>query len=317
MILNILLLLVGFLLLIKGADFFIDGAASTAQSFKVPKMLIGLTIMAFGTSAPEFAISMSALANHSTDMVLGNVIGSNILNVLLIIGVGALLCPIKIKDNTIKKELPITLLISTLLVVLMLDNKLNNAVANQITRSDAIVILLFFIIFVYYLVSLVHNQKEQKKYEKPKYNIWISLLLIIVGLGGIILGSNMVVNNASSIAKSVGISERIIAITIIALGTSLPELVTTIVSSAKNEQELLVGNIVGSNIFNICVVLGIPVAIFGNLTPSSIHSVDIIALLFSSFILFIFSISKKTISRFEGVLFLLLFVIYYYLVFII
>ncbi len=317
MIINILLLILGFVLLIKGADFFVDGASSTAMNFKVSKMLIGLTIIAFGTSAPELAVSMSALANKSTDMVLGNVIGSNILNVLLILGVAALIHPIKIKDNTVKKELPMALLLSTLLAVLMFDVKLGNNGVNQFTRSDAIVILLFFIIFVYYLVALAKQKKENDKDEKPKFNIWISLLLVIIGLGGIILGSNLVVNNATSVAKALGVSERIIALTIIAFGTSLPELVTTIVSSVKGEQDLLLGNIIGSNIFNICVVLGIPVAIFGTITPSSFQTIDLIVLVISAFLLFIFAESKRTLSKLEGILLFLSFAVYYFLVFVI
>ena len=148
---NILLLIIGFIALIKGADIFVDGASSTAQNFKVPKMLIGLTIVAFGTSAPEFAVSMSALASGNSDMVLGNVIGSNILNILLILGVAAMIKPIAVKDNTVKKELPLVILISTLLVVLFLDTFFSGASANQITRSDGIVIILFFSIFLYYL----------------------------------------------------------------------------------------------------------------------------------------------------------------------
>ena len=152
MIVNILLLILGFVLLIKGADLFVDGASSTAQNFKVSKMLIGLTIIAFGTSAPEFAVSMQSLAKGSTDMVLGNVMGSNILNILLILGVAAVIHPIKIRNNTVKKELPLCLLISTLLVVLFLDIRISNGFVNQITRSDALVILLFFTIFLYYLL---------------------------------------------------------------------------------------------------------------------------------------------------------------------
>lgn len=162
MVLNIILLVVGFVLLIKGADIFVDGASSTAENFKVSKMLIGLTIVAFGTSAPEFAVSMSALASGSTDMVLGNVIGSCILNILLILGIAALVRPIRITHNTIRKELPLCLLISTLLAVLFLDIKLGNGSVNQITRADAVVILLFFTIFLYYLITLAKQKKEKK-----------------------------------------------------------------------------------------------------------------------------------------------------------
>ena len=317
MILNIILLIVGFILLIKGADFFVDGASSTAQNFKVSKMLIGLTIIAFGTSAPEFAVSIQSLAKGSTDMLLGNVIGSNILNILLILGVAAVIHPIKIKDNTVKKELPLCMLISILLIVLFLDIRLANGLVNEITRSDAIVIILFFTVFIYYLITLAKQSKDKDEQEKPKFNLWKSLLLVLIGLVGIILGSNMVVNNASDIATKLGLSERVIALTIIALGTSLPELVTTIVSSKKGEQDLLLGNIIGSNIFNACVVLGIPVALFGTITPTSFNYLDLFMLIGSSLLLFAFAETKRTISRFEGAIMLLIFIVYYVFVFII
>ncbi len=316
MILNILLLVVGFVLLIKGADIFVDGASSTAGNFKVPKILIGLTIVAFGTSAPEFAVSMNALANHSTDMLLGNVIGSNIMNILLILGVAAVIHPINIKNNTVKKELPLTMLISTILAVLFLDEKLGNGI-NSITRADAIVILLFFTIFLYYLLSLARRKQESdydEPDEKPKFNLLVSLVLVVIGIVGIIAGSELVVNNAQAIARSLHVSERIIALTIIAFGTSLPELITTIVSSKKGEQDLLIGNIIGSNIFNICIVLGIPVAIFGGITPGSFQMVDIIALVASAFALFVFSETARKINKTEGILMLMAFAIYYTLV---
>lgn len=315
MILDIILLVVGFIFLIKGADIFVDGASSTAQNFKVPKMLIGLTIVAFGTSAPEFAVSMSALAYGNTDMVLGNVIGSNILNILLILGIAAVIKPIKVKDETVKKELPLTLLISTLLVVVFLDVKLANQLSNQITRSDGIVLLLFFSIFIYYLITLVLQKRD--KVEKPKFKIGQSIFLVIVGLIAIIAGSNMVVNSASSIAKLLGLSERVISLSIIAFGTSLPELVTTIVSSKKGEQDLLVGNIIGSNIFNICIVLGVPVSIYGSITPINFNVIDLIMLILSALIIYIFSCTKKTVSKTEGIIMLFLFIIYYTLVFVV
>lgn len=316
MTLYIILLIIGFVLLIKGADFFVEGASSTAQNFKVSKTLIGLTIVAFGTSLPEFAISMKALGSGSTDMVLGNVIGSNILNILLIIGVAALIHPIFVKKNIIKKELPLVMLISTLLVTLFLDVKLSGKIANEITRTDGIVILLFFTIFIYYLVTLGKQKKESSTNEKPKYNLIKSIVLVIVGLAGIIYGSNLVVDNASLIAKTIGVSERIISLTVIAIGTSLPELVTTIVSSIKKEQDLLIGNIIGSNIFNICVVLGIPVAIYGTIKPTSFQTIDLIMLIASSVLLFIFSKTEKKITRIEGVLLLLIFIFYYINIFV-
>lgn len=311
MIFNIILLIVGFVLLIKGADIFVDGASSTAENFKVSKMLIGLTIVAFGTSAPEFAVSMSALASGSTDMVLGNVIGSCILNILLILGIAALVRPIRITHNTIRKELPLCLLISTLLAVLFLDMKLGNGNVNQITRADAIVILLFFSVFLYYLITLAKQKKEKKSKVKPKYKLGKSLVLVGIGLVGIIAGSELVVDNASAIASAIGLSERVIALTVIAFGTSLPELVTSVTAARKDEQELVVGNIIGSNIFNICVVLGIPVAIFGTITPASFQMLDIIMLVGSAALLFIFSATTKRINRVEGLLMLVAFCAYY------
>lgn len=316
LIINTLLLVLGFVLLIKGADMFVDGASSTAQNFKVSKILIGLTIVAFGTSTPEFAISISAIASGNTDLVLGNVIGSCVLNILLILGVVAVIKPIKIKDKTVKKELPLALLISSLLAVLMLDIQLDSGTINQITKADGIIILLFFSVFIYYLVSLAKQKKEQKDEEKPPFKLGKSLLFVVIGLLGIIIGGNLVVDNASALAKILGFSERVISLTIITLGTSLPELVTAIVSSKKGEQDLLLGNIIGSNIFNICVVLGIPVAIFGTITPSSFQVIDLIMLVGSSLLLFIVSETKKKTTKLEGILMLITFFVYYTLVFV-
>lgn len=315
MIIQILLLIIGFVLLIKGADMFVDGASATAQNLKVSKILIGLTIVAFGTSAPEFAVSMQALAQGSTDIVLGNVIGSNITNSLLILGVAALINPITVKQNTVRKELPLCALISTLLVVLFLDHEISDLGVNTISRSDALAIILYFAVFIYYIISISRNKIDED--EKPS-NIKTpkALLLTLIGLIGIVLGSNFVVDSATNIATRLNVSERIISLTIVAFGTSLPEIVTTVVSSLKKEQDILVGNILGSNIFNICIVLGIPVALFGNLTPSTFQMVDMIGLLSSSIILFIFSVTNKKITKLEGFLLLCLYFLYYTLVFI-
>ncbi len=308
---SIALLVLGFVLLIKGADVFVDGASTTAENFKVSKMLIGLTIIAFGTSAPEFAVSMSALASGSSDMVLGNVIGSCITNILLILGVAAIIRPIKIKDNTIKKELPLCMLISALLAVLLLDNVIGSG-DNLVTRADAIVMLLFFAVFLYYLITLAKQSKENKETSKPKYGLMRSIIFVVLGLAGIVIGSELVVNSATDIAEAVGLSERVIALTIIAFGTSLPELVTTIVASKKGEQELVVGNIIGSNIFNICVVLAVPVLIFGTVAAVSFSVLDLVMLVFSAVLLFAFSFTtKRVINRAEGAVLVLLFCAYY------
>lgn len=308
--LQILLLVVGFVLLIKGADILVSGASSVAANFKVSKMLIGLTIVAFGTSAPELAVSISSLAAGSTDMLLGNVIGSNIMNILLLVGIGAMICPIIVKRNTVMKELPILLLISTALVVLFLDVSLANGSNNEITRADAIVCLLFFAIFVYYLIAMARKKRTEKQ-EKPEHKLGKSLLLTLLGFVGIVGGSQMVVHGASSVASAIGISDRMISLTVIALGTSLPELVTTITAAKRKETDLIVGNIIGSNIFNICVVMGIPVALFGSISPKSFEMIDLVVMLGSAALLWFFVERDRKISRLEGAVFLLIFAAYY------
>ena len=312
-ILQIALLIIGFVVLIKGADWLVSGASSIATNFKISKVLIGLTVVAFGTSAPELAVSISSLASGSTDMLLGNVIGSNIINILLLVGVAALICPIKVSKDTVKKEIPILLLISTALVVLFLDTSLANGTINEITRGDAIICLLFFCIFLYYLIVMAKRNREAKsqKTEEPKYKLGKSSLITIVGLAGLVLGSQLVVNSASFIASAMGVSERIIALTVIAIGTSLPELVTTIVAARRKETDLIVGNIIGSNIFNICIVMGLPVAIFGTITPDSFQAIDLFMLVFSSVLLFLLTRRDHEISRLNGLLMLAIFMFYY------
>ena len=317
MLIQFLILIVGFILLIKGADIFVDGASSTAENFHVSKMLIGLTIVAFGTSAPELAVSLKALSIGSTDMVLGNVIGSNITNSLLILGVATLIREITVKQNTVKKELPIHMLITFLLVVLFLDKEINNISPNTISRSDAFAILLFFSVFLYYIISISRN-KITEETNTQKYSLPKSLLFVVLGLAGIIIGSNFVVDSATNIAKSLGVSERIISLTIIAFGTSLPELVTSIISSLKKEQDILVGNIIGSNIFNICIVLGLPVGIFGSITPASFEIIDLITITITAVLLYLIpKINHYKFSKLSGLLLVSFYLIYYTLVFVI
>lgn len=337
-ILQIVLLVVGFILLIKGADIFVGGASKTAEIFRVPKMLIGLTIVAFGTSAPELAVSISALASGSTDMVIGNVIGSCILNVLLILGLTATIFPIEIGKDTIKKELPLMMLVSTVLAVLFLDVFLAGGTTNEITREDGIIILLFFLIFLYYLVVMAKrsngkpSEVEKVAAEKTagrkkvsakgasakkkvgvgaKKGLLLQIVLIALGLVGLVLGSQMVVDNASAIAMTLGMSERLIGMTIVALGTSLPELVTSVMAARRRESALAVGNIIGSNIFNICIVLGVPVVMFGTVTQGSFPLIDLVMLVGSSVLLFFFAKSRHKISRVEGALMLMIFAVYY------
>ena len=314
MLIQIILLIVGFVVLIKGADFFVDGTSSLARNFKLSKMLVGLTIVAFGTSAPEFAVSIKSMLSGSGEIVLGNVIGSNILNILLILGVASLFHSLTVKNNTVKKEIPITLLLTTALIVLMTD-KVFGGTANMLTRGDGIVILLFFCVFIYYLISMARNKTQDIDEEKESIlPLSKSIVYTVVGIIAIVLGSNFVVDSAQIIASSLGVSERIIGLTIIALGTSLPELVTSVVATRKGEYDIAIGNVVGSNIFNIGMVLGVPIAIFGNINIGTFNILDLGFMFLSSLALFIFAGNDYKITKKEGLFMLFMFVVYYGLV---
>lgn len=310
MILNIFLLIFGFIILIKGADIFVDGSSSLARNFKLSTMFIGLTIVSFGTSAPELAVSIQSLLKGSGDIVLGNVIGSNILNILLILGVSALFHSLTVKDNTVKKELPITLMLTTLLIVLMTDTFFGFG-NNGFSRQDGVVLILFFMVFVYYLFSMMKNKIDTNENEPIKFTVPKSVLFIILGLVGVVLGSNFVVDSASSIAQALGVSERMIALTIVALGTSLPELVTSVTATRKGEYDIAIGNVVGSNIFNIGLVLGLPTALIGGIENLSFSAMDLVALFLSALLLFVFSFKDKRIGKREGIVMLIIFAIYY------
>ena len=310
MILNLIFLIVGFVVLIKGADLFVDGASGVAGNFKVSKMLIGLTIVAFGTSAPEFAVSVKSLLAGNGDIVLGNVMGSNILNILLILGTSAMFHSLQVKNNTVRKELPITLMITTAFAVLLSDSLFTKNAINSFTRGDGIILVLFFGVFMYYLISMARNKivdDEEVIYPSMKK----SIIFTLIGMAGIVIGSNFVVDGASGLAKIIGISDRMIALTIVALGTSLPELVTSVTATRKGEYDIAIGNVVGSNIFNIGMVVGIPVAILGGIPNINFSYVDIAIMLLAASMLFIFSLKDHKITKREGVLFLLTFLIYY------
>lgn len=310
MLLQTVILILGFVVLIKGADIFVDGASGIAENFKLSKMLIGLTIVAFGTSAPEFAVSVKSITSGSGDIVLGNVIGSNILNILLILGCSALFHSLNVKNNTVKKELPITMLFTLLFSVLLSDSLFDKGVVNTFTRGDGIVLLLFFCVFIYYLVSVARN-KVEKEEDKDMMKLPKAIAFTVVGIISIVLGSNFVVDSASKIASIMGVSERIIALTIVALGTSLPELVTSVTATRKGEYDIAIGNVVGSNIFNIGMVIGIPVALFGGIGVVAFSYIDLLVMITAAVLLFMFSFKDYKISKKEGIIFLLLFATYY------
>lgn len=317
MLAYIILLVVGFVILIKGADWFVDGASAVAGNFKISKMLIGLTIVAFGTSAPEFAVSIKSLLSGSGDIVLGNVVGSNIFNILLILGVSACVHTLTVKNNTVKKELPITLLMSTLLFTLLSDNLFDSKMINMFTRGDGFVLLLFFLVFIYYLISLMRNKTEDEVDEEKLMKLPKAILLTVLGITGIVLGSNYVVDSASYIAEMLGVSQRMIGLTIIAMGTSLPELVTSVIATKKGEYDIAIGNVVGSNIFNFGVVIGLPVLLFGSIPNITYNLVDLMMMLASAALLFIFSYNDYKIKKNEGIIFIIMFVLYYsYVIFV-
>ena len=310
MLINIILLVVGFIILIKGADIFVDGASGIAENFHVSKMLIGLTIVAFGTSAPEFAVSVKSLISNNGDIVLGNVIGSNILNILLILGLSSLVHSLNVKSATVKKELPITLLLTTLFAVLLSDSIFDKGLVNTFTRGDGITVLLFFLVFIYYLISMARNKIEEDD-NREKIPMLKAALFLIIGIVGVVLGSNFVVDSATKIATILGVSERMIALTIIAFGTSLPELVTSLTATKKGEYDIAIGNVVGSNIFNIGMVIGIPTAIFGGIGIITFSYVDLLVMIVAAVLLFMFSFNDYKITRKEGIVFLILFIAYY------
>lgn len=310
MVLQIVLLIVGFVVLIKGADVFVDGASSVAANFKVSKMLIGLTIVAFGTSAPEFAVSVKSLLSGNGDIVFGNVIGSNILNILLILGASSMFHFLNVKNATVKKELPITMLITVLFAVLLSDQLFDTGVINSFSRSDGIILSLFFLVFIYYLITMMRNKIDEDS-NSDKMPLVKSIFFTVLGIVAIVMGSNLVVDNASSLAKTLGVSERMISLTIIALGTSLPELVTSITATRKGEYDIAIGNVVGSNIFNIGIVIGLPVAILGGVSKIVFNSIDLLVMIVAAVLLFIFSYNDYKISKKEGMIFLLIFVVYY------
>lgn len=309
MLLQLIILAISFFVLIKGADTFVESASAVAKCLNVPDILIGLTIVAFGTSAPEASVSIKAVLAGNSDMVLGNIIGSNILNILLILGISSIIAPIRVQNNTIKKEIPFLFLVSLLMSVLLMDTTLGEGVMNMISRSDGIVILIFFSVFVYYLVTLAKNGQSEE--IEAKYPLKQAILYTILGLVAIVIGGNYVVDSATHIAVYLGVEQKFIALTIVALGTSLPELVTSVVAARKGKQDLAIGNVIGSNIFNICFVAGFPAAFLGNIIPSNSVTIDLMVMIFATIMLFFFSYSNKRISKVEGISFLVIFILYY------
>lgn len=306
-----ILLIVGFALLIKGADLFVDGASNIAKLLQVPPILIGLTIVAFGTSSPEATVSIIAALEGTADISVGNVIGSNIFNITLVVGIAAFLYPLKVENETIKKEIPFTLLASVALLILMGDIALQGFSNNTITRSDGFILLLFLSIFMYYVIEIgLRSRKDAKDDETHKNLKWgKSILITVIGLAAIIFGGNLVINNGTKIAYSLGMSETLVGLTIIAIGTSLPELVTSVSAALKKESEIALGNIVGSNIFNILFVLGSS-AVISPLAVNDKVFTDVLFMIILTIVLLIFSRTNFRIGKREGSILAATYIIY-------
>ncbi|MFD1851699.1 calcium/sodium antiporter [Oceanobacillus bengalensis] len=306
-----ILLIIGFALLIKGADFFVDGASNIARLLRVPSILIGLTIVAFGTSSPEATVSIIAALEGNADVSLGNIVGSNIFNLTLVVGLAAFIYPLKVQTETIRKEIPFTLLASVALLILMSDVALVGFGDNLITRSDGFIFLLFFAVFMYYVIEVALKSRHSSSDESVPRNVkWgKNVLITVIGLAGIIIGGDMVVTNATEIAYALGMSEALVGLTIIAIGTSLPELVTSITAALKKESEIALGNIVGSNIFNILFVLGAS-SIISPLAVNTKMYIDIYVMIILTVVLLIFSRTNYRIGKREGMLLAIAYIIY-------
>ena len=306
------ILVIGFVLLIKGADLFVDGASSIAKSLKIPSLIIGLTIVAFGTSAPEAAVSITGAFAEANDITVGNVIGSNLFNLLVVVGVASFISPLNVKRSIIAKEFPFAIMGAFVLIVLGYDSRYHNYPDNVLTRADGIMLLVLLAIFMYYLIELaltsrkngVEEEEEIKVYSMPK-----SIGLCLIGVIGIVLGGDWVVDAASDIALTFGMSQSMVGLTIVAVGTSLPELVTSIVAARKGESDIALGNVIGSNIFNIFFVLGIS-SFIHEITINTAVFFDMFIMLAASFITYGFAASKRKINKPEGAFLVLLYVVY-------
>ena len=303
---SLIKLVIGFLLLVKGADYFVEGASSIAKKLRIPTFVIGLTIVAFGTSAPELAVSISAALKGSNDIAIGNVVGSNIFNTLVVLGASAAITPIAVEKGIIKKDYPLSIFAAILLGVLSLDMILFKAPAMTLSRVDGIILLVAFAFFMYTTVKAGLKQRAaaNPEHEEALANMympaWKSILILVVGLAGIVIGGDLSVEGAKEIARAFGLSEALIGLTIVAFGTSLPELVTSIIAARKGESDIAVGNVIGSNIFNIFFILGVSATILP-MNVSSTYLYDI-AILVAVMVLSYIPIAKtKKVSRGMGV----------------
>lgn len=303
MLSDLLLIVLGVVMVLWGADRLTEGASALARRMRVPEIVIGLTIVAAGTSAPELFVSLVSALKDTPDMAVGNVVGSNIFNTLLIVGCAAMVAPMVIAPSTVKKDMPFAVGASMLLPAVIL-------VGNDVSRSDGFVLLAFFALFMVYTfrVALQKGNGENASVVAP-VNVWKSLLYVVAGLGGLIIGSNLFVDSASDVARQLDISEGVIGLTIVAGGTSLPELATSVVAARKGQSAIAIGNVIGSNVFNILLILGLTATV-SPMAVQGITVVDLSVMLVSILMVWAFSYTKYTVARWEGAVLTLAFMAY-------
>ncbi len=303
MLSDLLLIVLGVVMVLWGADRLTEGASALARRMRVPEIVIGLTIVAAGTSAPELFVSLVSALKDTPDMAVGNVVGSNIFNTLLIVGCAAMVAPMVIAPSTVKKDMPFAVGASMLLLAVIL-------MGNDVSRSDGFVLLAFFALFMVYTfrVALQKGNGENASVMAP-VNVWKSLLYVVAGLGGLIIGSNLFVDSASDVARQLDISEGVIGLTIVAGGTSLPELATSVVAARKGQSAIAIGNVIGSNVFNILLILGLTATV-SPMAVQGITVVDLSVMLVSILMVWAFSYTKYTVARWEGAVLTLAFMAY-------
>ncbi len=319
MVIQILLLVLGFALLVKGADWFVDGAARIATKFGIPQLVIGLTIVAMGTSAPEAAVSITAAFAGNAEITIGNIVGSNVLNILIILGITALVYPVVVQKSSLIFDIPVVLFATAILFVLGYDG--------NISRLDGIIMLVVFVAYLFFLfwdakrpkklesaeVQQEEAENEETKNEEKNLSLPKALIFTVIGLVLIVAGSNFVVKSATFIANALGLSQRFIGLTIVALGTSLPELFTSVTAAMKKNSDIAVGNIVGSNIFNILFIVGLS----GLIIPVPFDPAfrfDTLVSGIAAILLLLCSLPKKRLSRIAGIFFLICYAVYFYMI---
>lgn len=290
--LQVLLLVIGIIVVIKGADWLTSGAVGMAERIGVPQIIIGLTIVAMGTSMPEFFVSLLSAINGTPDLAVGNIVGSNIFNALLIVGCAAMVAPITIQHTTVKKDIPVAVFASLLLMGMTLDG--------HISRIDAAILFGVFIAYIGITLRGAKTEDDTADEEKKPMPVLKAVMLVVVGLAGLVIGSDVFVDNATSIAHTMGISDAVIGLTIVAGGTSLPELATSVVAAKKGNSGIAIGNVLGSNVFNILMILGIT-GLITPMTISGITVIDLAMMVISMILLWLFSFTKYRIERWEGV----------------